>query len=426
MKSIISTGFIVLGLVGCSSIVSTNESAKVPLPTISSSESLANYEIKELVRGQACVTQTLGLLNSGDKSFVDANGKTKFSTIERAKSAASYNALSKDGLTTDILINPVWEIHQNSSFFVEDICARVVGYRGVIKGFTQVEATPKVQASNSSYQSPIEKRVTNSHFDSQSQQSSSEPENKNKSEAVHGSSKEGTHEAVKEKSNSGHGGEVHWGYEGENGPEHWGENFPTCSSGKIQSPLNIVGPFEKSKETLFVDYAPSQLKILNNGHTIQVIPAAGSKLMVNKEVFDLLQFHFHRPSEEKVDGKGSAMVIHFVHKSKEGKLAVIGVLLEEGSDNPSIKTLWENLPPKVGEEYVPEKVEFDPSSLIPTDTSHFTYEGSLTTPPCTEGVMFYIMKTKVEVSKSQVNKFPFKLNARPVQKQNARKISSTS
>ena len=219
---------------------------------------------------------------------------------------------------------------------------------------------------------------------------------------------------------------MHWGYEGEHGPEHWGESFPICGSGKTQSPLNIVGPFEKSKETLLVDYMPSPLKILNNGHTIQVIPAPGSKLTINKDTFDLLQFHFHRPSEEKVDGKGSAMVIHFVHKNKEGKLAVIGVLMDEGKENPAIKTIWDNLPTKVGEEYLPEKIEFDPSGLIPLDTSHFTYEGSLTTPPCTEGVMFYIMKTTVEVSKAQVNKFPFKLNARPVQKLNNRKISSTS
>jgi len=430
MKSIITTGFVVLSLIGCSSVVSTNESAKIPLPTISASESLANYEIKELVRGQACVTQTLGLFNSGEKSFVETSGQARLSTLERAKSAASFNALSRDGLTTDILVNPVWEIHQNSSFFVEDICARVVGYRGVIKGFTQVDVAPKTQSSKSSYQSPIEKRVTNSHFDSQNQETPVEPESKRKVEAEHGNAKEGSKEvakeASKEKPSAGHGNDVHWGYEGEHGPEHWGENFPTCGNGKVQSPLNIVGPFEKSKETLFVDYAPSPLKILNNGHTIQVIPAPGSKLMINKVPFDLLQFHFHRPSEEKVDGKASAMVIHFVHKNKEGKLAVIGVLLDEGKENPAIKTLWENLPPKEGEEYLPEKVEFDPSSLIPTDTSHFTYEGSLTTPPCTEGVMFYIMKTNVEVSKAQVNKFPFKLNARPVQKLNARKISSTS
>ena len=123
MKSIRINAAIALLIVltGCSSIVSTNGSAKVPLPTIAASDSLANFEIKELVKGQACVTKTLGLINSGDSAFIDSSGKTYISAVERAKAAASFNALSKEGLTTDILVNPVWEIHQNSSLFVEDI-----------------------------------------------------------------------------------------------------------------------------------------------------------------------------------------------------------------------------------------------------------------------------------------------------------------
>ena len=113
--------------------------------------------------------------------------------------------------------------------------------------------------------------------------------------------------------------DVHWGYEGDKGPEHWGDNFPICGKGKKQSPLNIIGPFEKSKDTLTVDYKEGPLKMLNNGHTIQVNVEPGSTLTIGKESFDLLQFHFHRPSEEQVDGKNAAMVAHFVHKSKEGK-----------------------------------------------------------------------------------------------------------
>jgi len=217
---------------------------------------------------------------------------------------------------------------------------------------------------------------------------------------------------------------VHWGYEGDNGPEHWGDNFPICGKGKKQSPLNIVGPFEKSKDTLAVAYKEGQLKILNNGHTIQVNVEPGSTLTIGKETFDLLQFHFHRPSEEQVDGKNSAMVAHFVHKSKAGKLAVIGVLLNEGKDNAAIKTLWANLPPKEGEEHVPAKVMFNPATMLPKDLGFYSYEGSLTTPPCSEGVTFYILKTPMDVSKGQVAKFPFKLNARPVQNLNGRKISA--
>ncbi|MEI6384501.1 MAG: carbonic anhydrase family protein [Betaproteobacteria bacterium] len=218
--------------------------------------------------------------------------------------------------------------------------------------------------------------------------------------------------------------DVHWGYEGDNGPEHWGASFPICGKGKKQSPLNIVGPFEKSKDVLSVSYKEGPLKILNNGHTIQVNVEPGSKLTIGKEEFDLLQFHFHRPSEEQVDGKNAAMVAHFVHKSKEGKLSVIGVLLNEGKDSAAIKTLWANLPPKEGEEYLPAKVAFNPGTMLPKDLGFYNYEGSLTTPPCTEGVNFYILKTPADISKAQLAKFPFKMNARPVQNLNGRKISA--
>ncbi len=217
---------------------------------------------------------------------------------------------------------------------------------------------------------------------------------------------------------------VHWGYEGDNGPEHWGDAFPVCGKGKKQSPLNIIGPFEKSKETLSVDYKEGPLKMLNNGHTIQVNVEPGSSLTIGKESFDLLQFHFHRPSEEQIDGKNASMVAHFVHKSKEGKLAVIGVMLNEGKDSAAIKTLWANLPPKEGEEFLPAKVTFNPASMLPKDMGFYNYEGSLTTPPCTEGVQFYILKSPVDISKQQLAKFPFKLNARPVQSLNGRKITA--
>ncbi len=218
--------------------------------------------------------------------------------------------------------------------------------------------------------------------------------------------------------------DVHWGYEGDNGPEHWGDNFPICGKGKKQSPLNIVGPFEKSKDTLSVDYKEGPLKMLNNGHTIQVNVEPGSTLTIGKETFDLLQFHFHRPSEEQIEGKNAAMVAHFVHKSKEGKLAVIGVMLNEGKDSAAIKTLWANLPPKEMEEFLPPKVMFNPGSMLPKELGFYNYEGSLTTPPCTEGVQFYILKTPAELTKQQLAKFPFKLNARPVQSLNGRKISA--
>lgn len=224
----------------------------------------------------------------------------------------------------------------------------------------------------------------------------------------------------------GHGKKhVHWGYSGEMGPQHWGDEFPTCGNGQKQAPLNIVGPFEKSKDVLTVGYKPGALKLLNNGHTIQVNVEPGSTLKINKTVYNLLQFHFHRPSEEQIDGKPMAMVAHFVHKSDDGKLAVVGVLLNEGKENPLIKTLWDKAPRSEGPEVTVEGVKINPQDLLPASLAHYSYEGSLTTPPCTEGVSFYILKSTVDIAKKQVNDFPFKLNARPVQPANGRKISAS-
>ena len=228
-----------------------------------------------------------------------------------------------------------------------------------------------------------------------------------------------------EKEAKGHKkGHVHWDYAGDMGPENWGDEFPTCGKGTKQAPLNITGPFEKSKDVLVVNYKEGPLKILNNGHTIQVNVEPGSTLKVNKDVFNLLQFHFHRPSEEQIDGKPMAMVAHFVHKNAEGKLAVLGVLLSDGKDNAAIQTLWNNAPKSEGPEVLVDKVKFDPSSLVPAALTHYSYEGSLTTPPCTEGVNFYILKTPVDIGKKQVADFPFKRNARPVQPLNGRKINA--
>ena len=125
----------------------------------------------------------------------------------------------------------------------------------------------------------------------------------------------------------------HWGYEGAMNPAQWGKEFPTCGIGKSQSPIDIKGPFAKATQAIKPDYKEAVLKVVNNGHTIQVNVAPGSRLMIGKESFDLLQFHFHRPSEEQVNGKPMAMVAHFVHRNQAGKLAVLGILLTEGAEN---------------------------------------------------------------------------------------------
>jgi len=217
---------------------------------------------------------------------------------------------------------------------------------------------------------------------------------------------------------------AHWDYEGAMGPENWGKEFPTCGKGKSQAPLNIKGPFEKVRFSVAPDYKQGQLKIVNNGHTIQVNVPVGSKIRIDGRAYDLLQFHFHRPSEEHIDGKPSAMVVHFVHKNLEGELAVLAVMLREGNENPGIKTLWTHAPANEGPEVVPDGVMFNPANLLPREMDFFHYDGSLTTPPCTEKVKFFILKSQVNIGKEQVTDFPFKMNARPIQAPNGRPIYS--
>jgi carbonic anhydrase len=216
---------------------------------------------------------------------------------------------------------------------------------------------------------------------------------------------------------------VHWGYEGAMGPERWGDEFPTCAKGKSQSPLDIKGPFEKAHFGVAPDYKSGQLKIINNGHTIQVNVPPGSKLRIDSKPFELVQFHFHRPSENLIDGKAGAMVVHFVHKNDAGRLAVLAVMLKEGNVNPGINKLWTHAPQSEGPEVAPEGVNFNPGNLLPREYEFYSYEGSLTTPPCTEGVRFFILKSHVNIARDQIERFPFKMNARPVQAQNGRAIA---
>ena len=219
-------------------------------------------------------------------------------------------------------------------------------------------------------------------------------------------------------------GAPHWGYDGELNPAKWGDVFPVCGSGKSQSPVDIRGPFEKATNELKPSFKPATLKIVNNGHTLQVNVGNGSKTEINGESYELLQFHFHRPSEEHIEGKPMAMVAHFVHKSAAGKLAVIGVLLSEGAENESVKMIWANAPKEEGPEKVVAESTLNPAAMLPKRLHYYSFEGSLTTPPCTEGVTFYILKTPTTISRAQVDAFPFKMNARPVQPLNGRHISA--
>ncbi len=222
------------------------------------------------------------------------------------------------------------------------------------------------------------------------------------------------------------GSGTHWSYEGETGPSHWGSLSPEyalCATGKRQSPVNIAGTVPRDLPNVEFYYAPTPLEIVNNGHTIQVNYAPGSFIVLDHQRFDLVQFHFHSPSEHKVNGRASAAEMHLVHKSESGELAVVGVLIEEGAYNAKFEPLWRSLPREPGP---PVRVEaqIDATDLLPRNPCTYRYEGSLTTPPGTEGVRWCLMTEPVRLARTQIEDFRAIIhgNNRPVQPHNGRVI----
>jgi carbonic anhydrase len=217
-------------------------------------------------------------------------------------------------------------------------------------------------------------------------------------------------------------GPAHWDYAGGAvgaGPDAWGQmkpEFAKCSSGTRQSPIDIRDGIKVSLEPVQFDYKPSAFRVVDNGHTIQVNVGPGNSIEVGGRRFELLQFHFHRPSEERINGRQFDMVAHLVHKDIDGRLAVVAVLLDRGSVHPLVQNVWNNLPLEKNDE-VAARSSIDLNSLLPTDRSYFTYMGSLTTPPCSEGVLWLVMKTPMPISPEQVGIFArlYPMNARPIQ-----------
>ncbi len=230
----------------------------------------------------------------------------------------------------------------------------------------------------------------------------------------------------------GHAGAEHghWGYVGEGAPERWAELSPEnrqCAIGTRQSPIDIREGIRVDLEKINFDYRPSNFSVLDNGHTVQVNVAPGNALQVMGRRFELLQFHFHRPSEERINGRQYDMVAHLVHKDAEGKLAVVAVLLERGRDQALIQTIWNNLPLEKGQD-LPAPGQLDMTQLLPQDRSYFTYMGSLTTPPCSEGVLWMVMRSPVQLSPNQISIFArlYPMNARPIQAGSGRLIKESS
>jgi carbonic anhydrase len=221
----------------------------------------------------------------------------------------------------------------------------------------------------------------------------------------------------------------HWEYDGKYGPQKWGQlesGFALCGLGKTQSPIDIRKATKSSLAPLQFGYTAAGAEIVNNGHTIQVNLSDAGALTLDGTAYKLVQFHFHTPSEEKFRGKAYPMVAHLVHKSDEGKLAVIAVMLKQGKANAALKPVFDGMPKSHGDKQALE-AKLDANQLLPADHGYYKFMGSLTTPPCSEEVRWQVLKTPVEVSKAQIAAFRnlYKHNARPVQPLNGRKIEES-
>jgi carbonic anhydrase len=220
-----------------------------------------------------------------------------------------------------------------------------------------------------------------------------------------------------------------WGYTGPNGPAKWGKldkAFATCASGTTQSPIDIVDAHVRKGDLppLLFSYKPSPLKIIDNGHAIQVNYGPDSWLTVEGKRYELVEIQFHKPSEFKIDGKTQEMDAQLVHRDKDGKLAIVAVLLDQGKENALIKTLWINLPQAKDKENVVPTVQISAVGLLPQNKDYYTFKGSLTTPPCSENVAWYVLKTPTQISAEEVARFAkyYQMNARPVQPLNDRDV----
>lgn len=213
---------------------------------------------------------------------------------------------------------------------------------------------------------------------------------------------------------------------GPHGPDHWGGE---CNTGQVQSPVNIERAQSADLPRIEFGYKPTGLDILNdcNHWTIKINYGAGSGIKIGNESYTLKQFHFHEPSEEAIKGEHQAMVIHLVHESSDGKtLAVVAALVKVGEENPLIKTLWANIPPPGDEGHHPD-IHINASDLLPPDQGYYELSGSLTTPPCTQGVRWFVLKTPIELSQAQIDEYKkhYHNTARPLQPLNGRPVEQT-
>ncbi|MCM3637251.1 carbonic anhydrase family protein [Sporosarcina luteola] len=224
---------------------------------------------------------------------------------------------------------------------------------------------------------------------------------------------------------------MQWSYDEETGPDHWGDLDPAysaCTDGNEQSPINIDSSQVKTSkklDSIEIQYEPSHLSILNNGHSIQANPAApNNSIVVEGTEYKLAQFHFHTPSEHQINGQNMDMELHLVHQDADGELAVLGLMIKEGKENEELAAIWDAFPMKETENDIELNETIDLHALLPSNQTTYSYNGSLTTPPCTEKVKWIVFVEPIEMSKEQIQAYQeiFPENQRPVQPLNEREI----
>lgn len=214
----------------------------------------------------------------------------------------------------------------------------------------------------------------------------------------------------------------HWSYEGEGSPEHWGElddAYKTCQSGMNQSPVNIDSTVKAHLSPLKTRYIDGPVTLTNNGHTIQAVEKTDTQdtITLDKQSWTLQQFHFHSPSENTVHGKKYAMEMHLVHKNAEGELVVVAVMFNKGAANTELNKLW-SIMPGLAEQSTTLQAHLDLNKLLPKNKTYWRFSGSLTTPPCSEGVTWIVMQHPMTLSAEQLEKFKHTMhhdNNRPIQ-----------
>jgi carbonic anhydrase len=224
-----------------------------------------------------------------------------------------------------------------------------------------------------------------------------------------------------------------WSYEGTLGPDHWASldpEYATCGAGHEQSPIDITSAVKEDLPALTFEYKSGPGRIVNNGYTavrVNYPKGNGNFLIVGDSRYELTQFHFHRPSEEYVHGAPSAMAAHFMHASSDGRVVGVTVLIRAGKSNPVVERLWAHMPRTPGPEHELTGAAIDPSGLLPHELGYYTYAGSQTAPPCTEGVTWFVLKTPIEMSAAEIRAFAklYPHDVRPPQPLNGRVVKES-